>query len=43
MHEGITGEIPTGRVSAAGVLFEDFGAAIITGGLLETGQVACDV
>ena len=37
-HNGVSG-----RVGAAGVLFENFGAAVIIGGLTAQGSTACDI
>lgn len=39
---GVTGLIPSGRVDATITLFEDYGAAVMIGGLLKSGVAACD-
>lgn len=43
VHEGVSGDIPTGRVGAQAVLLENFGAAILIGGLTNSGKIACDI
>jgi len=42
-HEDVQGDIPTGRVGAQAVLLENFGAAVLIGGLTKTGEIACDI
>ena len=41
-HDGITGVIPSGRMFSSAVLFENFGAAVMIGGLTKDG-VAGDI
>ena len=41
-HDGITGYIPSGRMFSSAVLFENFGAAVMIGGLTKEG-VAGDI
>ena len=43
VHDGLTGSIPEGRAFAQGDVFAEFGVAIISGGILNDGTVACDL
>ena len=42
-HQGVKGVIPAARVQATGILFQNFGAAIILGGLTKEKHTGCDI
>lgn len=41
-HDGLEGIIPSARYGSKGVLFQDFGSAILIGGMTKEG-IACDI